>query len=286
MNVTMTEAVRSATVKVPGATLYYEVRGTGPVLLILQAGEGDAGRTSQLVDQLVDYYTVISYDRRGLSRSVLDGPPGPLSMQRHADDASLLLAEVTNEPAHVLGSGYGAAIGLYLAIRHPEQLRTLVAHEAPTLRLLPEATRGRVVRGIADAERAYHEEGWGPAMKKMAAVAGIDLANLEMEPGVLFPPMTSERAANAEFFVTYDGPAFRSCQLDAADIAGLKEKPIRVVPAGGCISRDIWAYVCAEALADELGTGVAEFPGARNGHTTHPKAFAARLRDVIDGAAQ
>lgn len=285
MNAIVADNIDSGTVVVPGASLYYEVQGQGPALLILQAGEGDAGRTSYLVNNLADRYTTITYDRRGLSRSKLDGQPAPLTMETHADDASALLRHLTAEPAFVLGSGYGAAIGLYLALRHPEQIRALVAHEAPTLRLLPAATRERVVRGVAAAERAYQDDGWGPAMKKMAQLSGIDLASLEMEPGVEFQPMTVERAANVEFFVKYDGPAFRNCQLDAGDIARLKGTGIRVIPAGGSTSQDIWAYVCAEALSDELGTTVVEFPGGRNGHTTHPRAFSERLHEVLAAVA-
>ncbi|MFC7649111.1 alpha/beta fold hydrolase [Streptosporangium lutulentum] len=59
---------------VPGALLHYEVRGTGPLLLISQSGEGDAGRSVDLVDHLVEDHTVVTYDRRGLSRSTLDDP--------------------------------------------------------------------------------------------------------------------------------------------------------------------------------------------------------------------
>ncbi|MEV4175383.1 hypothetical protein [Nonomuraea sp. NPDC049709] len=53
------------------------MRGNGPTLLISQSGEGDAGRSVDLVDQLADAYTVITYDRRGLSRSTLDDPANP-----------------------------------------------------------------------------------------------------------------------------------------------------------------------------------------------------------------
>ncbi|MGW0447889.1 alpha/beta fold hydrolase, partial [Streptosporangium sandarakinum] len=88
---------------VPGARLYYEVRGTGPVLLISQSGEGDARRTVDLVDRLVADHTVVTYDRRGLSRSVLDAPDAGATMAEHADDVHRLLAEVTDAPADMLG---------------------------------------------------------------------------------------------------------------------------------------------------------------------------------------
>jgi pimeloyl-ACP methyl ester carboxylesterase len=49
--------------------LTYKVRGTGPVLLIIQGGAGDADGSDRLADRLIDAYTVVTYDRRGLSRS-------------------------------------------------------------------------------------------------------------------------------------------------------------------------------------------------------------------------
>src|SRR5262245_38595439 len=106
-------------------TPYYQVQGTGPLLLIAQSGEGDADRTVDLVAQLTDDYTVVTYDRRGLSRST--GTPG--TMQDHADDVHELLTTLTDEPVAMLGCSIGAVIGLHLAVRHPGRIHTLIAHE-------------------------------------------------------------------------------------------------------------------------------------------------------------
>src|SRR2546430_8045246 len=94
MPATTTNALR-----VPGATLHYEVRGTGPVLLLICGGVYDAAGYAGLAAQLADRYTVVTYDRRGNSRSPLDGPPEPQQMAVHADDAHRVLAEVTDQPA-------------------------------------------------------------------------------------------------------------------------------------------------------------------------------------------
>src|SRR5216683_8074038 len=64
-----------AHLSVPGATLYYRTRGSGPLLLMLQGGDGDADGTDALTDHLVNGYTVLSYDRRGLSRSPITTRP-------------------------------------------------------------------------------------------------------------------------------------------------------------------------------------------------------------------
>src|SRR5512132_852722 len=116
------------TLKVPGATLYYEVRGSGPVLLCITGGPTDAGMFRDLAGRLADRYTVVSYDQRGHSRSELDGEPEDIPVGAHADDAAAILAAVGNGPAYVYGSSGGGTIGLELVARHPALVRTFVAH--------------------------------------------------------------------------------------------------------------------------------------------------------------
>ena len=60
--------IKTGTLKVPGANLYYEIRGSGPVLLLICGGVYDAAGYAGLAQQLADRYTVVSYDRRGNSR--------------------------------------------------------------------------------------------------------------------------------------------------------------------------------------------------------------------------
>ncbi|WP_374704577.1 alpha/beta fold hydrolase [Streptomyces sp. NL15-2K] len=64
----------TGTLTVPGTVLHYQVCGSGPLLLISQSREGDADRTTDLVTHLTDTFTVVTYDRRGLSRSRLHAP--------------------------------------------------------------------------------------------------------------------------------------------------------------------------------------------------------------------
>ncbi|MEV5751998.1 alpha/beta hydrolase [Actinoallomurus sp. NPDC052308] len=244
-----------------------------------QGGDGDAGRNAGLVARLADDYTVVTYDRRGLSRSRLDDPGAPVTLETHADDAHRLLAGLTDRPALLFGSSFGALTGLILASRHPAQVDTLVAHDPATARLLDDAARARITGELADLEEIFRRDGVLAALKRLGELVAADFA--DREPDVRLPePPDARRIANLEFFFSRDITAMVEAPFTAADATALKESPVRVVPAAGRASRNIWNYECAQTLAALLGTGVVEFPG---GHSlsTHPKAFAARLHEVL-----
>ena len=271
----MTEGI----VAVPGADLYYRLRGSGPLLLIIQGGDGDAEASDGLAGHLLDFYTVLTYDRRGLSRSKLhDGAPPPSGLETHGDDVHLLLAAVATEPVSVLGSSIGALIGLELVSRHPEQVRAFVAHEPPSPALLSGAERANAERFQQEVEDLYAREGVAAAMRKFVTALS-DFS--DREPDVELPRPGPLRAANLDFFLAHDTGAVSRYRLD---IPALKSAPTRIVPAAGRTSREIWTHHCAARLAELLGVEVAEFPGGHNGFVLHPRAFAARLREVFEDA--
>ncbi|MER8859228.1 alpha/beta fold hydrolase [Mesorhizobium sp. M0871] len=82
---------QTSTLKVPGASLYYEMRGSGPVLLIIPGGPQDAGVFADVAGHLADRYTVVAYDPRGSSRSTFDGEPQEQDLDVHGDDAARLI---------------------------------------------------------------------------------------------------------------------------------------------------------------------------------------------------
>jgi pimeloyl-ACP methyl ester carboxylesterase len=268
--------MNDGTLRVAGATLFYRMRGSGPPLLILPGGDGAADSVDALSDQLVDRYTVVTYDRRGLSRSSVDAPAEGLTLATHSDDAHRLLAALATEPAFVLGSSIGALIGLDLVARHPEQVRVLVAHEPPAWELLPDAERERATRAVEDAENTFQREGVVAGFKKFVVLAAVDYA--DREPDAVLAPPTSQREANLSFFFTHDSPAVRHYRLD---LSVLKAASTRIVPAGGRSAPDSAPYRAAAALAAVLGEALVDFPGGHTGWLLRPKAFAAKLREVL-----
>ncbi|MBW8804126.1 MAG: alpha/beta fold hydrolase [Catenulisporales bacterium] len=255
--------------------LHYKLRGNGPLLLILQGGDGNADATDRLADHLVDHYTVLTHDRRGLSRSPIDDPDAAIDLSTHSQDVSHLLAALTDEPALVFGSSIGALIGLDLISRHPEQVRLLIAHEPPATHLLPEPERDQAAADQEEVETLYRRHGLREAMTKFMAIAAIRYD--DREDDVEIPPPAPDRIANLDFFLTHDAPAVRRYRLDLPRLRAIAQ---RIVPAGGADAESL-SRRCVHMLAAELDQPLMDFPGGHTGFLLRPRGFAARLHQVL-----
>ncbi|MFF9350197.1 alpha/beta hydrolase [Streptomyces sp. NPDC014734] len=270
----------TGTLSVPDAVLHYRVEGVGPPLLISESGEGDADRSADLVARLAESYSVITYDRRGLSRSRPDFPERGASLTEHADDVHRLLTALADSPVRMLGCSLGAVIGMHVAVRHPGRIHTLVAHEPVAPRLLPDHERIRHVRELATLRNLYDREGLDATIPEIARTLGIDPAHTDAEPGLTPQPMNARRIANFDHFIRHD---FTAVIQDTLDTSALKNAGTHIVPAiGRTTPHTAFDRRCAVALAELLGHETVDFPGGHNGNTSHPRAYAARLRQVLD----
>jgi pimeloyl-ACP methyl ester carboxylesterase len=273
--------VETSPVKVPGATLYVETRGTGPVLLLISGGPTDAGMFTDLAGRLADRYTVVAYDQRGHSRSPLDAEPDDIPVALHADDAGTILRVVGDEPAYVYGNSGGATIGLELVVRQPDLVRTLVAHEPPLMELLPDAEQWRST--FRDIDDTYRAAGVFPAMGKFGAAVeeGGPKYSEEMQQAPRTPEgdeMMARMAGNFELFIAHE------IQQNAGyvpDLNRLRTVPTRIVSAAGETSGEQAARRAAIALADGLGIPVTYLPGAHGGWGSDPQVFADSLDEVF-----
>jgi pimeloyl-ACP methyl ester carboxylesterase len=274
--------MKPGTLKVPGASIYYEVRGSGPVLLMMPGGPADASAFRKIADELAGGYTVVTYDPRGLSHSTIDEPVNDERIvQIFADDVHRLLTATAKEPAFVFASSGGATIGLELAARHPEQVRTLVAHEPPSPVLQPDPVRARAE--MAEIVQTYRSAGIGPTMQKFMAHTRIRNAPPPPPPGEPSPEMREGMAQmqrNMDFWFRH---YFQAIADYEPDFDTLKSGSTRIVPAVGEESRGELAHDGGLGLASRLGTEAVVFPGAHGGFDSDAAEFARRLRDVLGG---
>jgi pimeloyl-ACP methyl ester carboxylesterase len=254
--------------------LHYEVRGEGPLLVLLPGGGGDAGVFDGFAPLLADAYTVVALDPRGYSRSVLDGPPGTQTVERQADDVAALVAHLGGGPADVIGGSDGALVGLDLLSRHPDLVRRVLAHEPPAFGLLPRAEEHKAF--IASVHETFVREGLVPAGARFAAWAGA--GGDHWEPA---PALAARLLANGRGFLEYELRSFTSWLPDTEALRGPADAGRLVLAVG----RETSGALCREpalALASLLGLDPVSLPGGHGGWLAAARESAAVIREVLE----
>ncbi|NNG35640.1 alpha/beta fold hydrolase [Nakamurella aerolata] len=288
----------SHTLSLPGVELVYDVRGPLPTEdgrppLLLIGSPMDATGFTTLAGLMADR-TVVTYDPRGLGRSERSDAGTEQDPEVQADDLHALIAELGAGPVDVFASSGGAVTGLALVARHPGDVGTLVAHEPPSIPMLPDAAAAR--RAWDAVRNAYLDKGFNHGMAAFMALTGWRgeftdeyFAQPPADPAAFGMPQDEPAGSD-----TRDDPLLsdRSAPISAysPDIAALTAAPTRVVIAVGEESADMFTDRTSRAIARALGQQVAVFPshhggfmGGEFGYPGQPEAFAVRLREVLAG---
>jgi len=228
----------------PGAVLHYDVRrddaSSGPVLLLIGSPMGAAGFAT-LAGHFADR-TVVTYDPRGAGRSKRTDGATESTVEEHADDLRRLIDALDAGPADIFASSGGAVNALALVAGHPRQVRTLVAHEPPAARELPD--REQALAACAAIRETYERSGFGPAMAKFIALVSLEgpvPAGFAEQPG----PDPAGFGLPAEDDGTRDDPLvglnMPSCPAYQHDLGALRAAPTRVVIGVGAQSGQMLA---------------------------------------------
>lgn len=279
---TRTAPTTTGTLAAPGVRLHHEVRGAGPVV-VLVGSPMDARAFTPLAELLAADHTVLTTDPRGIGRSPLDDPEEDSTPELRADDLSRLLAHLGAGPAVVVGSSGGAVTALALAQAHPEQVSTVVAHEPPLEELLDDRERRRAATDHMIA--TYLSDGPGAAWALFFAEANLDdagehgPAGAQPEQADGFPERDPQEVADERRFFLHE---LRATTRWVPDVEALRAGTPRVVVGIGEESAGQLCDLTSTALARQLGVEPARFPGDHVGFVEHPEAFARRLREVLD----
>ena len=115
-------------VDVEGLEINYEVQGEGEPLLLIPYLSADHACYAFQLPAYTEHFSCIALDLPGTGES--DKPPGPYSTDTYADQVAAFMGAIGVERAHVAGVSLGAAVGMHLAARHPERVRSLSLHSA------------------------------------------------------------------------------------------------------------------------------------------------------------
>ena len=259
--------------RVDGVELHVEAPiGDGEPLVLVHGGWTDHSTWAALVAPLAESFRVVTYDRRGHTRS--ERGAGPAPRRQDEDDLAAIVEALGLGPAHLVGSSYGAAISLALAGRRPELVRSVVAHEPPLLGLVAVREIEALMRSVQDQLAAGDIEA-GTRRFFEDAVLG---------PGawdVIPEQLRHVAMGNAQTFVALrEDPHWATL-----DVAAVARFPGRLVVTRGAASPPWLGHVTA-SVAAMLGRDPRVIPGAGHSpHLTHPEAFAALIADIIGGDA-
>ena len=268
-------------VDVGTTTLYHEVRGQGPALLLISGGGADAGLWAGVAPALAGQFTVVTYDRRGFSRSPRPDGWNATSMDEQADDAAALLRTLNLAPAVVVGHSSGASITCALVARHSDVVSRAVIYEPPLVAVLPNAEQVTgSFRMIVD--EAMAEGGPRRAMEVFIRANAGDEA-YESWLASTDPAVLERIFGNAAAFFSTELPATITF---APDRARLRASGVPLTVLVGEDNRDGLLGAAARWLVEGTGASLIEMPGGHAGFETNREEFVAVIQRLgLDASA-
>jgi pimeloyl-ACP methyl ester carboxylesterase len=276
------------------ADIAYDVHGPLPtadgrpsVLMIGQpmTAAGFATLASRFPDR-----TVVTYDPRGLGRSIRKDGRVDNAPAAQADDVHAVIAALGAGPVEMFASSGGAVTALALVAAYPDDVITLVAHEPPLIPALPDADAAERARaGVRDA---YETTGSNAGMAAFIAMTSwrgefTDEYFTQPTPDPAAYGMPTEDDGSREDPLLSD----RSWAVSSyrPDIDALAAAPTRVAIAVGEESMNTFTGRTSAAVAELLGQRATVFPshhggflGDESGYPGQPELFARKLREILD----
>jgi pimeloyl-ACP methyl ester carboxylesterase len=282
------------TLETAGADIVYDVHGPLPTAdgrpPLFMIGQP---MTASGFGTLASYFpdrTVVTYDPRGLGRSVRKDRRVDHDPTVQADDVHALIGALGAGPVEMVASSGGAVTALALVAAHPDDVTTLVAHEPPLIPVLPDAEAAERARaGFRDVYEASGSAAGMAAFMAMSSWRGEFTDEYFAQPA----PDLAQLGMPTEDDGSRDNPLLsdRSWAVSGyrPDVDALAAAPTRIVIAVGEESENTFTGRAAVATAELLGQRAAVFPshhggflGGEFGYAGQPEAFARKLRAVFD----
>ncbi|WP_369149669.1 alpha/beta fold hydrolase [Streptomyces sp. R17] len=289
--------MKTHTLETAGADLVYDVRGPLPASagrppLMMIGQPMDASGFATLASRFPER-TVVTYDPRGLGRSVRKDGRTDHAPRTQADDVHAVIEALGAGPVEMFASSGGAVTALAVVEKYPSDVTTLVAHEPPLITLTPDGPAA--VRARARVREAYEKRGWGAGMAAFVAMTSwageftdAYFAQPPADPAAFGMP-TEDDGSRDDPLLSDRSWAVSGYRPDADAITAA---PTRVVIAVGEESENLLTARTSAAAAELLGLKVVVFPshhggfcGGEFGYPGKPDEFALRLRQVLDGDA-
>ncbi|KJK67410.1 Alpha/beta hydrolase family protein [Aspergillus parasiticus SU-1] len=270
-------------IAVDGASLYYKIIGTGPLLIPMPGATGTGMVYEPLAAALSSHFQVALYDRRGFGNSLLV-TPGEADMTTHvrtqADDVAQLIQHLSpGKPATVFAASGSAAMAIDLLRSRPDLVQHLILHEPLILDHLPTQFKSYIKDGVVFGILKYGGSGNGSIRRELLAyVQGRrDQQRLRRHPH--YARLMSQPVDEAMLFFKFELPIVLNNRFNLEDLRLYRDK--LVLMKGLDISPEL-ASNPVITLSDALGISMVFSPGGHNGFITDAEEFAKKMISALN----
>ncbi len=279
--------VHKQMVQANGAELYCEVSGSGPAVLFVAGGTGDSGHFDRIKPELADEFTIITFDRRGCSRSPRPRGWSATSMAEWADDTAALVKALGLGRVTVFGTSLGATTTIELLICHSEVVRSAILHEPVIWTVTQAHYEARGQAAIYADEAGRWQQAVGAAMASGGVRAALEAFFVPIIGEATFrsidPAVLDRAVANADTFFRMVSPASLNYRPEALAVAAI---PCPVIVLAS-VESPIYMFEPTAAWLAECGYPTRpKLPGGHAAYIDRPKEFAAALRPYLSEAAE
>ena len=255
--------------EINGAPLFCKIRGEGSPVLLIHGAAVDSDFFDETAEILAKNHKVITYDRRGYSRSGGDIKNGFL--EDSADDAAEIIRRFSpEEPVTVIGCSAGALIVMRLANRYPKLVSLAIIHEPPTMAFLPENHEAFEIADKINAFVAAGKIGRGATKFLLLMDNGDENAKPKSEEVML------REEENMRFFIKNEFAGTFTKELPPEI-----PKNVKAVFCAGDAHREDFIYKTTQMLAENSSFPFIRIAGKHNCAYDLPMEFAAAMEGII-----
>lgn len=261
--------------KVNGVELEYAVSGSGEPVLLVSPVLADGFLPLLEEPALSKNYQLITYHKRGWVGST--HTPPPVTIADHAADAAALLDHLGVPRTHVVGHSSGAAVGVQLALDHPEMVNTLALLE---LSFFSVPSAGALLAKAGPAFDAYAAGDHATAVAVfLSAVSGLEWEACRLAIEHRAPGAISSAIDDADTFFGVELPALSGWSFGATQASAIRHPVLSVL---GSDTEPMWVEIAGLLRSSLSDVEECVIEGA--GHLLHmqqPRAVAESLADFL-----